>query len=59
MVTYDTLTDALNGLKKRGYSHEFRLNDKGIVDEDAGVTLAPDQFEIVEVYRFEGMSNPD
>ena len=59
MVSYDTLTDALADLKQRGYSHDFKLRENGIEDAATGLTLAPDEFEIVEVYRFEGMSNPD
>jgi len=53
------MTEALAGLKLRGFTHNFALNDSGIEDAEVGVTLDPEEFEIVEVYRFEGMSNPD
>jgi len=59
MASYDTMTEALAGLKQRGYSHNFMLKSDRIEDVATGVTLAPEDFEIVEVYRFEGMSNPD
>jgi hypothetical protein len=59
MVAYDSLLDALNGLKKRGYSLDFNIAFDHIKCISTGVCLSPAQFEIVEHYRFEGMSNPD
>jgi len=56
MYTYDTVSDAVEGLKKRGYSMDFNLDENCIVcHEDK---FNPDDFEIVEVYRFEGNSDP-
>ena len=56
MYTYDTVSDAVNGLKKRGYTMDFNLDENCIVcHEDK---FNPEDFEIVEVYRFEGNYDP-
>jgi hypothetical protein len=56
MYAYDTVTDAVNGLKKRGYTLDFNLDEDCIVYQDH--KFNPEDFEIVEVYRFEGISDP-
>ncbi len=56
MYTYDTVSGAINGLKKRGYTTDFNLDENCIIcHEDR---FRPADFEIVEVYRFEGNSDP-
>lgn len=56
MYTYDTVTAAVNGLKQRGYTMDFNLDENCIVcHEDK---YHPEDFEIVEVYRYEGNSDP-
>ena len=56
MYTYDTVTAAVNGLKQRGYTKDFNLEENCIVcHEDK---YHPEDFEIVEVYRYEGNSDP-
>ncbi len=56
MYTYDTVTEAIKGLRERGYTKDFNLKENCIVcHEDE---LNPDDFEIVEVYRFEGNTDP-
>ena len=59
MQAYDTLLDALNGLKQRGYTIDFNLAFDHVKCADTGVCLSPSQFEITEYYRFEGASDPD
>src|SRR5690349_5048027 len=59
MQAYDTLLDALNGLKKRGYTIDFNLAFDHVKCADTGVCLSPAQFEITEYYRFEGASDPE
>ncbi len=49
---YATVLEALEILKKNGFEYDFNINDEEIVSN-------PDHFEIVEIYRYEGMSNPD
>lgn len=58
MKTYDTLTEALNDLKIRGFTLDFNLRPDCIECEKTG-KLSPVEFEITEVHRFEGMTNPD
>jgi hypothetical protein len=59
MQTYDTVVAALTGLKARGYTIDFNISfDKIICAEDHKIELNPNEFEIVEVYRFEGETNP-
>ena len=56
MYTYETVSAAVDGLKKRGYVMDFNLDENCIVcHEDK---FDPEDFEIVEVYRFEGNSDP-
>ena len=58
MTSYDTVTEAVNGLRERGYKIDFNLAfDKLICSEDK-ICLHPHEFKIVEVYRFEGASDP-
>jgi hypothetical protein len=59
MPAYDTLLEALGGLKKRGYTTDFNLAFDKLNCPVTGVCLSPSQFEITEHHRFEGMSNPD
>lgn len=59
MQQYTTLVEALNDLRTRGYTYDFNLHETCITCPQANVTLQPDEFTIVEVHRFEGMSNPD
>jgi hypothetical protein len=56
MYSYDTVTDAVKGLKQRGYSKDFNLEENCIVCHEG--KFRPEDFEIVEVYRFEGNSDP-
>ncbi len=58
MKSYDTVTEAVNDLKERGFNVNFNLAfDKLICLED-NFCLNPNEFEIVEVHRFEGVTNP-
>ena len=59
MINYDTVTQAVKGLKDRGYTIDFNIADDNIVFSENNVSHHPDEFEIVEVHRFEGDSNPD
>ncbi len=58
MKTYDTLHEAINGLKSRGFTLDFNLRADCIECSKTG-RLDPSEFEITEVHRFEGMTNPD
>jgi hypothetical protein len=56
MYVYDTVTEALRGLKERGYIKDFNLRENCIICDDE--KYHPEDFEIVEVYRFEGNTDP-
>jgi len=56
MFSYDTVTEALNDLKLRNYTLDFNLKDNCIVCNEQKFNV--DDFEIVEVYRFEGNTDP-
>jgi hypothetical protein len=58
MFTYDTLSEAVSGLRARGYSVDFNLDYDNIHCKDLDIALKPSEFEITEVYRFEGDSDP-
>ncbi len=58
MYSYDTVTEALADLQKRGFVLNFNLVPDGIVCSDLDHQFKPDHFHIKEVYRFEGMSDP-
>ncbi len=59
MTTYDTLTDALQDLRSRGFIHNFNLESDALHCSELDLRLHPEQFTIDEQYRFEGMSDPD
>jgi len=56
MYVYDTVTEAVKGLKERGYIKDFNLKENCIICNDE--KYHPEDFEIVEVYRFEGDTDP-
>jgi hypothetical protein len=59
MYTYDTVTEAINGLKARGYTLDFNLEEDGLICLEPSLKLHPEQFHIHEVHRFEGNTDPD
>ena len=59
MYTYDTVTEAVNDLKRRGYTIDFNVEFDRIVCHETPLALMPNEFEIVEVHRYEGNSDPD
>jgi hypothetical protein len=56
MPAYDTVSQAISGLKERGYTLDFNLKSNCI--ECYGEKLDPKDFEITEFHRFEGSSDP-
>ena len=58
MESYHTVVAALNGLKARGYTVNFNIAFDKLTCSDNNICLNPDKFEIVEMHRFEGNSNP-
>ncbi|RTL60235.1 MAG: phosphoribosylpyrophosphate synthetase [Sphingobacteriales bacterium] len=58
MISYDTVSEAVNGLKQRGYNIDFNVEYDCIVCHETPLSLLPNEFEITEVHRFEGDTDP-
>lgn len=58
--SYDTLSEAVNDLVKRGYNTDFLLQEEKecLFCSGNSLELSPEDFTIDEVYRFEGMTDP-
>lgn len=58
MKTYETLSEAINDLVKKGYTMNFNLNEDCLFCADNELKIHPEEFEIDEIHRFEGMTDP-
>jgi hypothetical protein len=58
MFAYDTVVEAVQGLNQRGYTIDFNLEPDRLVCHKTSLSLRAAEFEIAEVYRFEGESDP-
>ena len=58
MDNYDTVTGALTGLKDKGYTMDFNIAFDKLICRDNNFCLNPYEFEITEVHRFEGATDP-
>lgn len=58
MKAYETVTEALNDLKRKGYTIDFNIAFDKVICSENKICLNPNEFEITEVYRFEGDTNP-
>ena len=59
MRNYNSLSEATNDLKARGYTENFNLQPTCIECPSLKLQWHPEEFSIDEFYRFEGMSNTD
>jgi hypothetical protein len=59
MQSYDTLTEALDGLRQQGFTLDYNLKSDRLRCQQDDIELHPADFDIVDVYRFEGMTDPD
>lgn len=55
---YGTLTSAIDGLRERGYTYDFKQCEHHLTCEKLEKDFKPTNFTIKHVYRFEGMTNP-
>jgi hypothetical protein len=57
---YETLSEAVNDLVRRGYTTDFNIHAEGhcLICTHSDEQLSPDDFEIDETYRFEGDTDP-
>ena len=56
--SYSTLSEAVNELTKRGFTNDFKLCTDAIECKGLELKLHPENFEIMEYYRFEGDTDP-
>lgn len=57
---YETVSEAVNDLKKRGYTSDLSMEAEKecLICSGTATQLSPEDFTIDEVYRFEGMTDP-
>lgn len=58
MRTYESIVEALDDLKSRGYGIDFRRDPAWVYCYVFDLWITPEQFNVDEVHRFEGSSNP-
>ncbi len=58
MRNYETLSEAVNDLLKRGYSYNLLLKEDGLYLNENELLLKAEDFVIDEIYRFEGDTDP-
>jgi len=56
---YTGLAEAIQELKKEGFTANFELLDHSFTDVGNGRVYRPDQLAIVDHWRIEGVSDPD
>lgn len=59
MKSYDNLIEAIDDLKKRGYTEDFEIKSGKLGSASLNIKLHPEHFKVDEFYRFEGKTNPD
>lgn len=63
MPVYQNLIDALAGSKERGFTIDFNLEGPCITctgpNPSERLHLYPEEFQVVEVHRFDGQTDPD
>src|SRR5690554_1726821 len=57
---YDTASEAINALVKQGYTTNFSMitERECLLCHSTSQELSPDDFEIDEIHRFDGMTDP-
>ena len=58
MKIYETVSEAVKGLSKAGYNYNFNILNDCICCEPEKISLNANEFEIDEVHRFEGETDP-
>lgn len=58
--TYETVSEAINDLLKRGYDRDLSVHEEGhcLICHQDSLSLSPDEFQIDEIHRFEGATDP-
>lgn len=58
MENYETLTEAIEGLRKQGYVEDFNLKQNCIECRNGEYKVFHDEFHIDKYFRFEGQTDP-
>lgn len=59
-MAMETILEASERLRRRGYAGDFSATDEGLLRcQGCGTNHEPAELEIHEVVRYEGASNPD
>jgi hypothetical protein len=58
MKQYDSIKDAIDDLKRRGFTYDFNLDENHLCSIEEKQKYPPEEFKIVEVHRLEGMTDP-
>lgn len=53
---YATVTDVISELRKQGFTVDFNLKENNV--ETDSMKFDSEQFEISDIYRYEGNSDP-
>ena len=59
MKSYDTLSEAVQDLQRRGYTYDFNLKPHCLECASLKLEIHPEDFKVDEIHRFEGMSSTD
>lgn len=55
---YNTLAEAIEELKKRGFTANFRINENELNEAGKRETFKSSELKLTEFHRFEGMTDP-
>ena len=58
METYETVTETLEALRQQGFTRDYNLLENRLKCLHDEVELDPHEFEILQVHRFEGITDP-
>jgi len=53
-----TMVSCLNALIAKGFSENFKVNDRGLKDLKTEKIYKPEEVKVLNFYRFEGNSDP-
>ncbi|MBL7826182.1 MAG: phosphoribosylpyrophosphate synthetase [Saprospiraceae bacterium] len=58
MQAFETVTEALDALRKQGYSEDMNLLSDCLECHGGALRLHPEDFHVDQYFRFEGMNDP-
>jgi len=59
LKTFETLTEAINDLKARGYERDLNLRETCVECSQSGTQLSATEFEITETHHFDVSTDVD